>query len=103
MMHTSQAAPLKTSAIGLYLRLWDHAALPDLGFDAPARRHYEAIAGSQIDDHEKWLRHRLRRDWRSLPRDIEHIRGCPHTQRRLERRSASATATRPPPNPKERS
>ena len=81
MMHTSKSAPLKTSAVGLYLRLWDHAELPELGFGAPTRQHYEAIAGSQIDDHERWLRHTLRQDWRSVPANIEHVRLCPYTQR----------------------
>jgi hypothetical protein len=80
LMETSLAAPLSTSAAGLYPRLWAYAELPDLGFDKGTRAHYEALKGHQIDDHEQWLRTTLRRDQRKLPTEIPHVRMCPHSQ-----------------------
>ena len=50
LLETGRAVPLSTSAIGLYLRMWDHAGLPDLRWGANGRAHYEALKGDQIDD-----------------------------------------------------
>jgi hypothetical protein len=90
LMETSLAVPLSTTAMGLYMRLWTYAKLPDLGFrDRDPREHYEALKGSQIDDHERWLRHKLRQDWRTQPADIPHVRMCPHSQHAQQQASTS--------------
>ena len=62
----SLEVPLPTYAVGLYARMWRQAGLPANEL-ADAGTHYEAIAGSQIDDFEADLRQRLSRDWR-VPR-----------------------------------
>lgn len=81
LMRVGLTVPLSTTAFGLYMRLWAYAELPDLGLDAETRAHYEALRGRQIDDHEQWLRTKLRQDQRTLPAAIEHVRMCPHSQR----------------------
>jgi hypothetical protein len=77
---TSQIAPLTAAGTGVYLRLWAKAGLP--GLDDIARDPYEAIRGEVIDDHERELRRKLKQDWRTLPKVIEHTAGCPETKAR---------------------
>lgn len=62
----SQLAPLRTSAVGLYTRMWRLAGLPAAALTDPSE-HYEALHKTVIDDHEAWLRHTLRQTWRVLP------------------------------------
>jgi hypothetical protein len=77
---TSQIAPLTAAGTGLYLRLWEKAGLPAL--DGVSREPYEAIRGEVIDDHERELRGKLKQDWRTLPKVIEHKTGCPEMKAR---------------------
>jgi hypothetical protein len=49
-----------------YARMWRLAQLPP-GELADASGHYEALEGSLIDEHEAWLRPKLRQDWRLPP------------------------------------
>lgn len=63
---TSLAAPLRSSAVGLYARMWSFAQLPPVEL-TDRRAHYEALDGSLIDEHEAWLRKKLRQAWRVPP------------------------------------
>lgn len=63
---TSLQVPLNTAAAGLYARMWRPAGLPPIEL-TDAGEHYEALEGSAIDDHEAWLRGKLRQPWRALP------------------------------------
>lgn len=62
----SLRVPLRTSAAGLYTRMWRLAQLPPADLTNNSE-HYEALEGSQIDEHVAWLRAKLRQDWRVLP------------------------------------
>lgn len=64
MAEVSLQAPLRTSAVGLYIRMWRQAGLPPVDL---AGEHYEALDGSLIDDNEAWLRAKLRQPSRVLP------------------------------------
>jgi hypothetical protein len=75
---TSQLAPLTPAGTGLYMRVWAKAGLP--GMDDQAREPYEAIRGEMLDEHEWHLRRKLKQDWRTLPKAIEHSPGCPETK-----------------------
>ena len=66
LSETSLRVPLRTSAVGLYARMWRLAGLPPAPLTDPSD-HYEALDGALIDDHEAWLRAKLRQDWRILP------------------------------------
>jgi hypothetical protein len=66
LSETSLQVPLRTSAVGLYARMWRLAGLPPAPL-TDASEHYEALDGELIDDHEAWLRHKLRQHWRVLP------------------------------------
>jgi hypothetical protein len=81
LCETSLRVPLSTSAAGLYARMWRLAGLPTVDL-ADAGEHYEALEGSRIDEHEAWLRRRLRQDWR-VPPDT----GTPPARRRPRRRA----------------
>jgi hypothetical protein len=60
LMATSMLAPLRSSAVGLYMRLWQAAGLPDIGEGfAEDARHHEALEASTIDDHEAFARGKL--------------------------------------------
>ncbi|HEV3071879.1 MAG TPA: hypothetical protein VGY76_10700 [Solirubrobacteraceae bacterium] len=74
----SLLAPLTPAGTGVYLRLWAKAGLP--GMDDIAREPYEALRGKAIDEHERVLRRKLKQDWRTLPKVIEHLPGCPETK-----------------------
>jgi hypothetical protein len=65
LSETSKIAPMRTSAAGLYARMWKLAELPPTDLTG-AGEHYEALEGSQIDEHEGWLRTKLRQVWRVL-------------------------------------
>jgi hypothetical protein len=65
LSETSLRVPLRSSAIGLYARMWRLAGLPPAPI-TDASEHYEALDGELIDDNEAWLRHKLRQDWRLL-------------------------------------
>ena len=66
LSEASLRAPLRSSAVGLYARMWRAAGLPPTAL-TDVSDHYEALDGSLIDSHETWLRRRLRQDWRVLP------------------------------------
>ncbi len=66
LSETSLRVPLSTSAAGLYARMWTLAQLPPVEL-TDASEHYEALAGALIDEHEAWLRNKLRQPWRVLP------------------------------------
>lgn len=73
MRETSLIAPLTTAAAGLYFRMWEAAGLPEIdpeGHVAADLSHYEAIAGSQIDEHEREVRRRIRREDRTAETPI---------------------------------
>lgn len=74
---TSQHAPLNIGGFGFYMRMWSKAEFPDIDFP---REHHEAIAGEVIDENERDIRRKLSRDWRQLPKVIEHSRRCPATR-----------------------
>ncbi|GAA0898337.1 hypothetical protein [Virgisporangium aurantiacum] len=59
----SLEVPLPTHAVGLYARMWRQAGLPANELAAMGA-HYEAIAGTQIDDLEAEMRQKLWQDWR---------------------------------------
>ncbi|MGI5213330.1 hypothetical protein [Plantactinospora sp. CA-290183] len=61
---TSLRAPLTTSAVGLYVRMWARAGLPPVEM-SDSSAYYEALAGSAIDENEAWLRHKVRQAWRA--------------------------------------
>jgi hypothetical protein len=54
----SQLAPLTTSAMGLYVRMWA-IAFPDKGVLGDNREHYEALKGANIDSLESESRRKL--------------------------------------------
>ncbi|MFF2088543.1 hypothetical protein ACFVVM_32570 [Nocardia sp. NPDC058176] len=72
MRETSLVAPLTTAAAGLYFRMWRAAGLPEIDPEGqvPDLAHYEAIAGSQIDEHEAEVRRRIRREDRIAEKRI---------------------------------
>jgi hypothetical protein len=63
LAETSLRVPLRTSAVGLYARMWHQGGLTPTAL-ATASSHYEAIAGSRIDELETWLRATLGQSWR---------------------------------------
>jgi hypothetical protein len=64
LSRVSLEVPLPTHAVGLYSRMWRRAGLPDTELAAMGA-HYEAIAGTQIDDLETEMRQKLWQDWRT--------------------------------------
>jgi hypothetical protein len=63
LSNVSLEVPLPTRAVGLYSRMWRQAGLPANELAAMGD-HYEAIAGTQIDDLEAQMRQKLWQDWR---------------------------------------
>lgn len=59
LLETSQLAPLKSAAAGLYMRMWQAAGLPEIPDLPEASHHYEALEKSTIDDHERFARRKL--------------------------------------------
>jgi hypothetical protein len=66
LSQVSLRAPLRSSAVGLYARMWRLAGLPPAPL-TDGIEHYEAIHRAAIDDHEASLRRTLRQPWRVLP------------------------------------
>ena len=67
----SRVTPLTSAAIGLYLRMWQQAGMPDPGGEfATVLGHHEALEGGRIDDHERYARAKLADPARRLG-DIE--------------------------------
>jgi hypothetical protein len=73
---TSQVGPLHSAGVGLYLRMWQAAGFPEIDERSV---HYEALSGTAIDEYERTLRTRLRREDRRLPDVIENVARCPWT------------------------
>jgi hypothetical protein len=73
---TSQRAPLHPAGVGLYMRMWQAAGFPEIDQRSV---HYEALGSEAIDEHERTLRAKLRRESRRLPEVIEHVARCPWT------------------------
>lgn len=70
----SLVAPFKSSAFGLYVRLFERAFPTEAALLAEAdvtAEDYEKIFGSEIDDHETWLRGKMVYPWRDLAIDAE--------------------------------
>lgn len=59
MLQASLLAPLRSSAMGLYMRMWQAAGFPEIDGFAEGSRHHEALEASTIDDHERLARHKL--------------------------------------------
>jgi hypothetical protein len=70
MSDMSKLAPFTTAATGLYFRMWEKAGFPPLPGNENGEildlSHYEAIAGSRIDDHEALARKKLSQPDRRL-------------------------------------
>ncbi|MEV6071977.1 hypothetical protein AB0L82_36015 [Nocardia sp. NPDC052001] len=68
LARASARTPLNTAATGLYFRMWkagEAAGLPDIGIVSELE-HYEAIAGTLMDEYEHDARTRLAQPARSL-------------------------------------
>ncbi|NNH73795.1 hypothetical protein HLB23_28740 [Nocardia uniformis] len=61
---SSLAAPLTTAAVGLFLRMWKAAALPDPDNHAAVLEYYESTVGSDIDELETCARQSEQQDQR---------------------------------------
>lgn len=59
MMHISLIAPLRSSAFGLYLRMWIAAGLPKLETFTDMSECYETLEAYKIDEHEAYTRRKL--------------------------------------------
>lgn len=70
LANVSLEVPLPTHAAGLYARMWRQVGLRPNELAATGE-HYEAIAGTQIDDLEAQMRHKLRQNWRVCRTDGE--------------------------------
>ncbi|GAA5091384.1 hypothetical protein [Nocardia iowensis] len=66
VLAVATVTPINTAAMGLHLRMWKLAGLPALGGPGENLPHYEAIAGSKIDDLETTARKKLRVEDRVL-------------------------------------
>jgi hypothetical protein len=70
MHELSRTVPVKSSAAGLYFRMWAKAFPDQPNFAGDRLEHYEALNGSTIDDDEADMRRKLTVATRSLS-DIE--------------------------------
>lgn len=59
MVDTSLRAPLRSSAAGLYMRMWADAGFPEIEEFTAARGHHEALERRVMDDHEQYVRRSL--------------------------------------------
>jgi hypothetical protein len=59
MMQTSMLAPLRSSAAGLYMRMWTAAGFPEIEGFAPDLAHHEALEKTVIDEHEALVRRKV--------------------------------------------
>ncbi|WP_067665587.1 hypothetical protein [Nocardia miyunensis] len=64
---TSLAAPFRAAAVGLYLRMWRMAGLPQIDGVTDDLDYYEHSVGSRIDELETMTRRRLAVATRRLP------------------------------------
>lgn len=55
----ARATPFRSSAAGLYMRMWRLAGFPTIEEFDRAGQHHEALESEVIDDHESQLRRRL--------------------------------------------
>jgi hypothetical protein len=62
----SLATPLRSSATGLYFRMWLAAGFPTFPELVTSSNHHEGLEGSRIDDHEQETRRRLADPTRTL-------------------------------------
>lgn len=65
MSKVSQELPLHGAAAGFYFRMWEQA-FPGHVVDAGITGHHEALYRQQIDDHERYVRNKLRQPRRHL-------------------------------------
>lgn len=66
LLEASLTTPLKSSATGLYMRMWQRARFPELPEFTEAARHHEALEREVIDSHEQFARRTLAVAERSL-------------------------------------
>lgn len=59
MLEVSLRTPLKSAAMGLYLRMWQAAGFPEISEFTEFSRHHEALEQTTIDDHEQFARRKL--------------------------------------------
>lgn len=59
MRQVSLRAPLRSSAAGLYMRMWQAAGFPETPELTEASRHHEALEASSIDENEQFARRKL--------------------------------------------
>jgi hypothetical protein len=59
MLDTSQLAPLRSSGVGFYMRMWTAAGFPEIEGFAEASGHHEALEKPVIDEHEEFVRRKL--------------------------------------------
>lgn len=55
----SLASPLRSSAAGLYMRMWQTAGFPEIPGVTEIDGHHEALEGSAIDEDEQFARRKL--------------------------------------------
>lgn len=92
---TSAAAPFHAAAVGLYLRMWHVAGLPEIDGVTGDLDYYENSVGSRIDELEAMTRRRLVVATRRLPSsDRQRRSGGPTTAS-----TSSATARTRMPSP----
>jgi hypothetical protein len=72
----SLITPMRSSAAGLYARMWQSARLPNIPELTALSEHHEALEGSRIDDHESMTRRKLAVPTRTL--DTIECRGMHH-------------------------
>ncbi|MEV0246886.1 hypothetical protein AB0H76_09895 [Nocardia sp. NPDC050712] len=60
LLHVSQMSPMRSAAVGLYLRMWQVAGFPQWPELAEASANHEALEKSRIDDHERFARNQLK-------------------------------------------
>ncbi|MEV6276691.1 hypothetical protein [Nocardia sp. NPDC051832] len=60
LLQVSQLSPLRSSAVGLYLRMWRVAGFPGWPELAQASANHEALEKSRIDDNERFARNQLK-------------------------------------------
>jgi hypothetical protein len=59
MLEVSLRTPLRSAAMGLYLRMWQAAGFPEISEFAEFSHHHEALEQITIDDHEQFARRKL--------------------------------------------
>lgn len=77
LQKTSLIAPLSSEGVGLYVRMWEAAKLPQVEGISGLSDHYDAIMGSRLDVEYADLRMRLARADRVQP-DVIACEGVHH-------------------------